>query len=197
MKLTSIYPSLISLCLLSSITTAHAGNFSYNYIDGGLNHYLGSDEDITSFKLDGSINITPNLNLIAGIQSESADVEYLNVTLNQYKIGAGIHRPLNPDLDVIAEIAFINAELSFSGYDSASQNAVMLGAGLRQQLTDKLEGHAKLNLYNAEDSENSLEKEITFGGRLHFNEQLSGGLDFTKHNSGDGVLTTSIRLQSL
>ncbi|TXH68796.1 MAG: hypothetical protein E6Q83_12655 [Thiothrix sp.] len=198
MKSLLLPKALIGLSLFITINTAHAENFSYNYIEGGLNHYLGDAEDVTSFKVDGSLGVTENLHLLAGIQSDSIDVNSINATLNQYKIGAGIHSSVNPGLDLIAEIGLINAELSASGYNSVSQNAIMVGAGLRQQLTDKIEGHAKMNLYSVEDSDSELEKEFTFGGRLHINEQVSGGLDYTKQDgNSEGVLTTSIRLQSL
>jgi len=202
MKLTLIPPILTGLFLLISINTTQAGDLSYNYIEGGANHYLGDNSNTSSFKLDGSIDITEDFNLIAGLESGSMDVENIDIKINQYKLGAGMHKPVRSNMDFITEMALINATLSNSSWYNRTENAVMAGAGFRQRITDKLEGHAKINVYKILDSESDFEDnlgtEFIFGGRLHINEQLSGGLDYTQPDSGsDGILTTSIRFQSL
>lgn len=197
MKSTFAPQFLISLCLFASVSTVHAENFSYNYVEGGINHYLGDDSDINSFKLDGSVNITENVNLLAGLNYNSLNIEGSDVDINEYKLGAGIHQSIRPNTDFITELSIINAAITSSWYN-VSGNAVTVGVGLRQQINEKIEGHAQLNAYKSLESENSFSAELIVGGRLHINEQISGGLDYTQPDSGaDGVLTTSIRLQSL
>lgn len=197
MKLTFSSQILISLCLFTSVNIVYAENLSYNYVEGGMNYYLGDGSDISSFKLDGSLDITENINFIAGIESNSVSIEGYDIKLNEYTLGAGLHTSVNLTTDFITEMSLINAELSSPWYNLSS-NAVMAGVGVRKRLTDKLEGHAKLNTYKALESETDAGAELILGGRLHINEQISGGLDYTQPDSGaDGVLTTSIRLQSL
>lgn len=197
MKSLLLPKTLFGLSLFITINTAHAENFSYNYVEGGVNHYLGDGSDITSFKLYGSIDIAEDANLLAGLKYSSLNIEGSDVDLNEYKLGAGMHQSIRPNTDFITELSIINAAITSSWYN-VSGNAVMVGAGLRQHINDKIEGHVQLNGYKSLESENSFSAELIVGGRLHINEQISGGLDYTQPDSGsDGMLTTSIRLQSL
>ena len=68
---------------------------------------------------------------------QTADMDF-GVDLNILELAAGYHTPLSDQLDLTAQLGYVDAEVE-SGLGSADDDGFMIGAGVRGALSDSVE----------------------------------------------------------
>ena len=92
MKPVHLRATLVAAAALSFLPLA-ASAFDYNYVEGGYLHRDNDFSDEGGFRLNGSFDIAPNVNVFG---------EYGNTNYDQYTAGAQYHTPINNALDFTA-----------------------------------------------------------------------------------------------
>jgi len=190
MKLHTLIAS--SLLTLVTMSSAHANNFNYNYVELGY-------AAITDFEVDGGVvvsgsyDIKTNINLI-GEAFVSTSSDSGNVDIDSYRLGVGYHMPLSHQSDVLAEIGLFNvsAEASSRGITvNRDDSGYQFSAGIRHKLSEKVELQGRINYKNSDDIS---ERNYVAGARYYFKPNLSVSADFnTGADDGSELLTTSLR----
>ena len=193
MKLLPLF-SLSAIALASIISTAHAGDLSYNYIEGGYSKY-NIDEVDSAFTVGGSYGVTNNINIIGSYSTTDIKTDgTADINMNQYEVGVGYHFPISDETDLTADVSYLSveAEASQGGVTiSGSESGYGVGVGVRHQLTDSIEAKARVSYADIKDNS---EMALTVGGRYNINEALSAGVDLTTvTDEGPEVITTSLR----
>lgn len=153
-----------SLILLNSFAVAE--NFSYKYIEGGLNNVDGVEP--TGYTLGGAYSITKDVYIIGN----GTLFDDKNINMKVLNIGAGYHLPLptiSNETDGFGDISFIR---NMAG---ESANGFNLRVGLRHKFTKELEAngfiqHTKITDFDVSDTE------IVLGARYYFIDKVSLGI---------------------
>lgn len=106
------------------------------------------------------------------------------VKVKPLTLGVGIHLPLGPSVDFVGGVSFERLKVSVSdgeGSISDSANGFGVSAGLRSLIGERLELSGNLKYLDIEGSE----LVYSVGGRFHFTDMVSAGLDFTKYDDSD------------
>ena len=165
----SIWGAVAALCLTAP-AFAENSSFDYSFLDLGYTdiQYDDSDTDADGFGVRGSFKLTDNLNLIGSFGT--GGVDDFDIDVKKYTIGAGLHWPLNRNLDILTTLNYINidTDLPFGGADD---EGVQIGVGLRGRLAEQLEltgglTHTELD-YGGNDTS------PTVGLRYSFNKNFA------------------------
>lgn len=183
-----------SIALAGMISTAQAGDFSYNYIEGGYSNYNIEEID-SAFGVGGSYGVTENINVIGSYSKANIDTNSsIDASFNQLAIGVGYHTSIAPQTDILADVSYINAEVEASNNGvtvSGSEGGYGLGVGVRHQLTDSIEGNARVSYMSIDDESDTA---VSVGGRYNINEAMSAGVGLTTiTDKGPEIITTSVR----
>ncbi len=186
--------TISSIALVGMMSTAQAGDFNYNYIEGGYSNY-NVKEVSSAFSAGGSYGVTENVNIIGSYSKANFDTNSsVDTSLNQYSVGAGYHMPIAPQTDILADVSYLNmeAEASTNGIAfSASKGGYGLGVGVRHQLTDSVEANARVAYMSID---NTSDTAVSVGGRYNINKAMSAGLDLTTvTDKGPEIITSSLR----
>lgn len=131
--------STLSIFLLAFAVTAGAEGFGYDYLQASYGAVSFDDSivdvDGDGLGISGSWGFHPDF-YVAG-KYQTADMDF-GVDLNILELAVGWHTPLSEQLDVTAQLGFVNAEVE-SGFGSSDDDGFMIGAGLRGALTDAVE----------------------------------------------------------
>lgn len=184
------------LALSSSLTSAHANNFNYNYAQIGYSF-------INDFKVDqgvvvsGSYDVGYNVNVLGSyFISTSSEAKNPDVDLDVYTLGVGYHSDISDTTDVIGEIGLFNsnAKAKIGNLSINSDNSgYTLSVGVRHKLQENIELQARFDHRNSNDI---TDNGITLGGRYTFKPNWSAGLDFnTGANDGAEAIIGSLRWQ--
>jgi opacity protein-like surface antigen len=166
----------------------------FNYTSAEANYLLDVEFDGGMASVDGdglgvggSFEIADNF-FIAG-SYEDFDLDF-DINGDWLEIGGGYFHELNPDLDFIATLSFVDVELS-SNFGSADDDALALGGGIRTKLSDAIEVDAMLEYFDFDEGGSDTSVELR--GRYYFNP---GFAIQAKMNLGADVETIAIGVRS-
>lgn len=162
--------TLFALVLAAALPmSAQAAERSYSYVELD---YVNADGDADGLGLRGAVNFgDSNFYGLAGYSTY--EIDNTNVDVDFYEIGAGYHHGLNDNVDLIAEVAYQNAEVF--GVDVDGYRA---SAGFRGNFSDNFEGLAKLNYVDGSDFDGDFSG--TIGAQYKFGTVwgLTGEVEF-------------------
>lgn len=126
--------------------------------------------DGDGFSIAGSYTITDGF-YIAGSWTD-ADLDF-GLDGEVMTIGGGYFHNLDEDLDFVATLSLVDAEVSFGSF-SGDDDALALGGGIRARLSDVIEVDAMLEYMDWDNSDN--ETSALIRGRYYFSDGLAAQL---------------------
>jgi opacity protein-like surface antigen len=180
--LTGTAAALLTLPALSqaefNYTTAEANYLLDVSIDGGL-----ADVDGDGLGVGGSYEIAESF--FVGGSFEDFDLDF-DINGEWLEVGGGYFHELNPDLDFVGTLSFVDVELS-SGGASAEDDAIALGGGIRTQLSDSIQVDAMLEYFSFDEGDSDTSLDLR--GRWYINPEFAVQL---RMNLGADVETIAI-----
>lgn len=171
---------LTTLVLSCAVSSAYAGNISYNYIEGGIatNDVDGVDN---SLFLNGSYGVTPNVYIIGGFTSTGIDTNTnIDADISAISIGGGYHKSMAEKTDVYGDISYVDFDLDLSQGSASASVSIGDGfqtrIGARHQVSDKIEAEANITHLKIEDFSDTF---VTVTGRYLFTDKVSASLGFS------------------
>jgi hypothetical protein len=163
-----------ALLTLAFPCALYADGFDYTFVDAGL---VDTEIDVgpgdisgDGIGVNGSFSVSDNVHIIAGYSDLDYDFGFSGSSMN---VGAGFHTGINEDLDFVADVSYIDAEVD-TPFGSADEDGYGIGAGIRARAGEKIELDAGLQYVDLDDSDTVL----NVGGRYYFNDSfaLNAGL---------------------
>lgn len=172
-----MFRSIIFLAAVFLTTTVSAQQFSYTYIQGGLNYVddraTGLDLDSYGGFVGGSYAIDSNFHLLFNYQEvEFDDVD--DIDYSSTELGIGFNASILDSVDFVTTLSWVNAKLDVDGSGSDSDDGVAVDAGFRIWITDYLEFDVGAGLTKLSDSDN--DASVSAGLEFYANDNLSIGV---------------------
>jgi Ax21 family sulfation-dependent quorum factor len=170
--------ALFALALAAALPmSAQASELSYSFVELD---YVNIDNDADGFGVRGSVGFGDTGFYGLGGYS-NVELDNFNVDVDFYEIGLGYHHPVSDKADVVAELAYQNAEVL-----NTSADGYRLSGGFRGHLAERFEGLVKLNYVDGNDVDGDFTG--TLGGQFNFNEMwgMTGEVEFA--NGGQSYL---------
>ncbi|MGD8430599.1 MAG: hypothetical protein PVH31_09330 [Ectothiorhodospiraceae bacterium] len=127
---------------LAAVLTAAAGevaaaDLSYNHLGLGVGNIEldDSDADGTGFSVDGSFAIHPNAYLIGRYANWDLD----GPDREDFRVGGGLHTPLQSNVDLIGELFYENRDYDINGRGDDDNDGLGLRGGVRAKAAPRLE----------------------------------------------------------
>ncbi|HEY7671405.1 MAG TPA: hypothetical protein VIC71_04240 [Gammaproteobacteria bacterium] len=163
-----------ALLSLSLPCVLNAADFDYTFVDAGL---VDTEIDVGSVDvsgdgigINGSIGVSDNLHIVAGYN----DLDYdFGISGSTWNVGLGFNTDINDDLDFVADVTWIDAEVD-TAFGSASEDGYGVSGGIRAHVGEKVELDAGLQYVDLDESDTVL----NVGGRYYFSDSfaLNAGL---------------------
>jgi Ax21 family sulfation-dependent quorum factor len=136
--------SLLALALVAIAPFAAQAddNLSYTYVEAD---YLNIDGDADGFGLRGSVEFGESNFYGFGGYSNS-DIDNTSIDVDMYDLGIGYAHGVSPNADLIAELAYINADAD--GFDV---DGYRTSVGVRGSFSPNFEGLLKANYIDGSD----------------------------------------------
>ncbi|HJW46216.1 MAG TPA: diffusible signal factor-reguated Ax21 family protein [Lysobacter sp.] len=139
--------SLLALTLLAALPFAAsaAEGLSYTYVEGGYVATDGDGADADGWGINGSGAIAENFHIFGGYTAQETDdfnvgpFRFDGVDVDQWRIGLGYNHPVASNTDLVARLAYENAEVDGIDDDLDGYSAEV---GVRSALTTNFEGYA-------------------------------------------------------
>lgn len=155
--------SLLCAGALLPIAAFAQSDFNYTYVEV---EYLDTDYDNlgddSGFGLKGSIELTDMIYLLGEYQT------YDDTDLDLWSIGGGVRWNLQPELDLTADLSWVEADAG-----PFDDDGFQLGIGLRARVHDAIEVDAGIRHV---DLDNGSETFLDLGGRYYLTETVAVGL---------------------
>jgi hypothetical protein len=147
-------------------------DFEVSLIDVELDGPGSVDGD--GLEIAGSYELNERLFLFGDWQEQDLD---FGIDGRAIEIGAGLHHALNPSLDFVGTVSYVDQEVEFQGF-SGDDSGLALGGGVRSRI-DSFELEAMLKLVDFDDS--GSDTGVLLGGRYYFTDTMavSVGMDMT------------------
>jgi len=169
--------SLIALALASLLPlSAQADDkLSYTYVEGG---YVNLDSDADGFGVRGSFQFGQS-NFYGFGSYAQVEVDGTNVDIDNTEIGVGYAHGLSDNLDLISELAWVNADAD--GFDSV--DGYRTSVGIRGSFSDNFEGLLKANYTDGSDFDGEFSG--TIGAQYKFTQTwgVTGEVTFGDNNT--------------
>lgn len=148
---------LIAAAALALPLAAHA-EFDYSYLEGGYQRFNPDNfsEDADGLGIRGSAGISRNLNLTG--EWSRVDFNNSSADLETWAVGLGLHAPINPQVDVVGNVSYIENNIDFGGGPGGfgfDDNGYRLDLGLRGQITPAFELDGGIRYVDIEDNATS------------------------------------------
>ena len=162
----------ILVVLLGVISASvNAQGYSYNYVQGSYGRVdldgPGLDADGDGFGLSASFAIDDNFHLFGEYQT--ADFNF-GVDFDLLELGAGYHTSISPNLDVYANLGYLELDTNVGGDD----DGFLIGMGLRGAVSEAVELFGGLVYGDFDTSEG--DTRATAGFMLALNSTFGVGL---------------------
>lgn len=137
--------SLIALALaaLLPLSAQADDKLSYTYVEGG---YVNVDSDADGFGVRGSFEFGQS-NFYGFGSYAQVEVDNTNVDIDNTEIGFGYAHDLSDNVDLISELAYVNAEAD--GFGDA--DGYRASVGIRGSFSDSFEGLVKANYTDGDE----------------------------------------------
>jgi hypothetical protein len=155
--------------------------FDYSYVELG---YVKSELD--DFDVDGdglgvrgSYEFTQNFHAFAAYSDQDFDFD---VGATTFEIGAGLAWPINPNMDVVGTLSYLQAEVDVPFFGSVEDDGFALGAGLRARAIERLELTGGLKYVSFDEGGD--DTSLSAGGRYFFTKMFAAGVDVDFDDDG-------------
>ncbi|MBW8310749.1 MAG: hypothetical protein K0M64_01830 [Rhizobium sp.] len=177
--------SLIALALaaLLPLSAQADDKLSYTYVEGG---YVNVDSDADGFGVRGSFEFGQS-NFYGFGSYAQVEVDNSSVDIDNTEIGLGYAHDLSDNLDLISELAYVNADADGFGDVDGYRASV----GVRGSFSDSFEGLLKANYTDGSDFDGDFSG--TIGAQYKFTQTwgVTGEVTF-----GDGGETYLVGLRA-
>ena len=170
--------SILLIFLVVFSASVGAQGLSYDYLQGS---YGRVDLDDSSFSADGdgfgiSGSIAFNENFHVSGEYQTAEMDF-GVDLSLLEVALGYNTNISENLDLTAQVGYLNVDVDASGIVSADDDAFLIGGGVRAMLADNVELNGGLDYidFDAGDGEMRANAEFLVG----LTEELAVGLKAT------------------
>ncbi|GIX34282.1 MAG: hypothetical protein KatS3mg126_0061 [Lysobacteraceae bacterium] len=175
---------LIALALLALLPLAAKADdrLSYTYVEAG---YVNADGDADGFGLRGSVSFgASGMYGFAGYSE--VEIDNTNIDVGLTRLGIGYAHGLSDSLDLISELAYLNADAD----GASSIDGYGISVGLRGSLGENFEGLVKANYTDGDGLDGDFTG--TIGGQYKFNRTwgLVGEVEF---GNGDQTYLLGVR----
>ena len=180
--------SLSAVVLIGQFTSANAADFSYNYIEGAFEDIERDGADGDVFRVSGSYDITPNINIIAEYASGDFDSPLGggDIDTDEGVIGIGYHTGIAPNTDFTANLKIVDQDIEGLSDDTGYG----IGVGLRHMFTHNIEGDVNVDFVDVDDNDDTAFK---LGARYYFNSAISAGLAYSTSSEDLDVVSGNLR----
>ena len=169
--------SVLVVILVAFSASVSAQGSNYNYLQGSYGRVDLDDSvldvDGDGLGLSGSFEIDENFHIFGEYQT--AEMNF-GIDLEIMEIGVGYHTNVSPNMDVYANLAYIDIEAD-AGIGSADDSGFSLGIGLRGAVSEAVELYGGLDYIDFDESDS--ETRANAGFLLSLTETLGVGLKAT------------------
>lgn len=186
-KLTRASTLAIAIGLAVPVFAADEMSYTYlegSYLDTEFDDGLAVDGD--GLGLKGSVEISSNVFLTASYADQDFD---FGVDLTQWSVGIGAHTPLADNLDLVGQLAYIDAEVD-TRFGSLDDSGYGLGVGLRSRLAEVFELEGGISYADLDDTGD--DTSFNIGGRYYFTDGFAVGAG---GSFGDDVTTWNANIR--
>ena len=164
--------SILAILLIAFSVSVNAQGHNYNYVQGSYGRVdldvPGLDVDGDGFGFAASFAIDENFHIFGSYQT--ADFNF-GVDLDLMEFGAGYHTDISPNLDVYANLGY----LEFDAGGGSDEDAFTIGLGLRGYVSDAVELYGGLDYVDFDDSDS--ETRANAGFMMGLTENLGVGIE--------------------
>ena len=134
--------NFLGIVTLALAAPAMAAELDYNFIEFGYHTVEiddvvpGLDVDGDGFGIRGVVEVADQWYVIAAYRAIDFDFGIDGDTL---QLGGGYHVPISDRADVFADLSYLRAEASASGFDSESDSGYGMRVGVRGMVSDRVE----------------------------------------------------------
>ena len=167
----------LSIAVLLSVSPAFAGGLSYNFAEISYMNaefdedFGGSSVDGDGFGISGSFEVGESWFIAASYGTLDFD---FGVDLDQLSIGGGFYMDLSDRADFFAQVSYIQAEISASGFGSADEDGYGVAVGMRGMVSDKVELNGSISYTDLGDGADGTAFGV--GGLYSFTDNFALGL---------------------
>ena len=169
--------SLIALALaaLLPLSAQADDKLSYTYVEGG---YVNVDSDADGFGVRGSFEFGQS-NFYGFGSYAQVEVDNTNIDIDNTELGFGYAHDLSDNLDLISELAWVNADAD--GFSSV--DGYRASVGIRGSFSDNFEGLLKANYTDGSDFDGEFSG--TIGAQYKFTQTwgVTGEVTFGDNNT--------------
>lgn len=166
--------SVLITLLVAFSASVSAQGINYNYVQGSYGRVdldgVGFDVDGDGFGLSASFAIDENFHVFGEYQTADFDS---GGDLDLMEFGVGYHTDISPDLDVYANLGYIDFDTNVGGGD----DGFMVGLGLRGAVSEAVELFGGLDYIDFDNSDS--ETRANAGFILGLTEAFGVGLKAT------------------
>ena len=181
---------LTAFAALLLATPALAQDLSYNFVQLGYQSIeldAGPfDVDGDGFVLSGSFEIADQFHVFGGYGTADFDFD---VDLTELSLGLGFNTPIADNTDLVASIAYVEADVDTNGFGSADENGYGASVGLRSMIAPNFELAGSINYVDLGDSDDT---SFDAAGWYYFNDNVAGGVGL---GFGDDVTSYGIAVR--
>jgi hypothetical protein len=188
------FPTIFLAAVFAVPGAGRAAGLSYSYVEGGYaeteTEVEGIDLDGDGYRLGASLAVSPNYHLVFEYSAAELDVENFNfeVDVDTFALGIGYNRPINPRIDLIGRILYVDSEIDAVGPFLAAEgdeNGLGFQMRMRSEVRERLEVEGGIDYVDVGDDETTLVIE----GRYFLTDALAlgAGLEFGDDTTSYGV----------
>jgi len=163
---------LIFLAVFSA--SVGAQGLSYDYVQGSYGSVDLDDSvidvDGTGFGISGSMRLNENFHITGEYQT--ADMDF-GVDLSLLEAKLGYNTNISQNLDLIAHIGYLRADIDASGL-GADDDGFLIGGGVRAAVSSNAELNGGIDYIDFEDGDGEMRANAAFF--IDLTEELSVGL---------------------
>lgn len=176
--------SLIALALASilPLSAQASDKLSYTYVEAD---YVNVDSDADGFGIRGAFEFGDSG--FYGLAGYNAlEVDNIGIDVDTFEVGFGYAHGLTDNMDLIAEVAYLNTDVQYFGDLDGYRTSI----GLRGAFSDKFEGLVKANYVDGSDFDGDFSG--TLGAQYKFTQTwgLVGEVEF---NDNAETYTVGVR----
>ena len=177
MRKSLVLGTLAALCCAGP---AMAADVSYSYLEAGYvaNEIDDFDVDGDGYLVRGSVGIGKSFYVLASY----ADADYdFDIGAETLQIGGGVHWPLNPNLDALIELAYVDYNVDVGGLGSGGEDGYTFASGVRGRVAEKWDVRVDLRFTDVGSSEDT---SVFAGARYYLTPQFALGPDVGLNGDG-------------
>lgn len=165
-----------AIAALAGMASAHAGDLSYTYAEGGLGQVdMDSIDTGDAYFIGGSLGFADRWFGFAEYSTSSFDVSGVSADLDEYQIGFGGHFAMTDSVDFVGKLAYVDESVDASAGGvsaSADENGYMLSAGVRGHVVEKFDLMGSVDYLDIGDSTDT---GLSLRGLYEFTDMFSLG----------------------